>query len=61
MNESIKKPLVSNPMGWILPKKKVRDFGSFSPLLDGLNPHRPGKILKKTFKHNPGIRDAICF
>ena len=44
-----------------LPKKKYARSEVFPPLLGGVNSHRPGKIINKKYKHNPGLRGAGGF
>ena len=43
------------------PKKRAQGRKFFSPLLGGVNSHRPGKIINKKYKHNPGLRRAGGF
>ena len=45
---------------YVATKQKRVCVGSFFTILGG-GSHRPGKIINKKFKHNPGITDAVGF
>ena len=43
------------------PKKKCAQSEVFFSLLGGVISHRPGKIINKKYKQNPGLRGAGGF